>query len=100
MKEETALEARVGALLYTQEYIAPPLHALEFVFALYATDLSPLMVGRDPELQDQILHQLKWFSRAEVEALPSNQKHQSLRESKSLTQLFEQNMPIITSMII
>lgn len=49
MEEETGLKIKVGELLFVNEYISPPLHAVEL---FYKTEIEggTLRLGSDPEL--------------------------------------------------
>jgi len=47
--EETGLEVNVGGFLYLNEFVGPPLHAVELFFKVTVTG-GKLMVGSDPEL--------------------------------------------------
>lgn len=49
MLEETGLEVQVKKMLFINEYIAPPLHAIELFFETEVTG-GRLKTGKDPEL--------------------------------------------------
>lgn len=87
--EETGLSVEVGDLLFLNEFINPPLHALELFFRIssFTGDLS---LGIDPEfsVDSQILRQIKFMSFEEVKALPSDSVHSLFSKINSLQEIF------------
>lgn len=69
-KEETGLNIAVGKLLYLNEFIEEPFHAIEFYFRVSKISGNPAL-GSDPEFSEygQILKDLKYFSRPEIQQL-------------------------------
>lgn len=69
-KEETGLAIAVGKLLYLNEFIEEPFHAIEFYFRVSKISGNPKL-GSDPEFSEhgQILKDLKFFSHAEIQQL-------------------------------
>ncbi len=88
--EETGLSVEAGELLFLNEFIVPPLHALELFFRIrsFTGDLS---LGMDPEfsVDSQILRQIKFMSFEEVKALPSDSVHSFFSRINSLQEIFE-----------
>lgn len=69
--EEVNLKVTIGPFLYLNEYIKPPLHAVESYFRVeYSTENAEL--GTDPEMKGkQILSKLAWMNKQELQALPT-----------------------------
>ncbi len=53
-QEETGLEVRVGEFMFVNEFIGPPLHAVELFFRVYPEGGRPGK-GTDPEMVGQII---------------------------------------------
>jgi len=73
-KEETGLDVDVGRYLFTTEYIAPPLHAVELFFAVTRKG-GLLGVGTDPEIEKQLIRAVRFMNFKEVDALAPDAKH-------------------------
>lgn len=76
--EETGLEIEVGEQLFINEFIEPPIHALELYFRVNKVG-GHLKLGADPEHgpQEQLLHEIAWvpLSRlAEMAVAPESLK--------------------------
>jgi len=88
MKEETGLEITVGHLLFVNEFLQPPLHAIELFFEVTVTGGS-LSTGIDPEVtaDRQLIEQVQWLSLQQVQAIPASDKHHILGNLQSLQAL-------------
>jgi 8-oxo-dGTP diphosphatase len=60
MREETGLIVEPGEFLFVTEFIAPPLHAIEFFFKVEKSG-GVLEIGKDPEITDQIIREVKFM---------------------------------------
>lgn len=72
VQEETGLEVEVGRLLFWREFFDWR-HSLELIFLTQPTG-GQLHVGHDPEFDDQVIREVKWFPLAElsqVDIVPS-----------------------------
>lgn len=58
VREEAGLEVTVGPLRYVLDFVRPPLHAVSFYFECHADGEAAL--GRDPELETQMLRDVRW----------------------------------------
>lgn len=76
--EEAKLEVKAGKFLCLQEYIAPPLHAVEIYFEVSAEN-NEASLGFDPE-NVPLLDELRWFDSTEFDALPNQAKPLFLRK--------------------
>ncbi|MFT6842786.1 MAG: 8-oxo-dGTP diphosphatase [Psychroserpens sp.] len=71
-KEETNLKISVGSFLCMNEFIAPPLHAVEYYFEV-RSDHGDAKLGYDPE-NVTVLTEIKWFSKNQFNSLPAASK--------------------------
>ena len=70
--EETGLEVRTEKFLCLQEYINPPLHAIELYFRV-AFIKGEVRLGSDPE-NVPLLHKIGWFDESDFANLPVHTK--------------------------
>ena len=70
-QEETGLRIRVGELLYINELIELPYHAIEFFFKV-TKESGHLKLGSDPEhsQNEQILEEVRFFGKDELSEIP------------------------------
>lgn len=70
-REETGLEVEVQDHLFVNEFINPPIHAIELYYRVEQVGGS-LKLGSDPEhgRQDQLLHEVAWIPLSSLSALP------------------------------
>jgi 8-oxo-dGTP diphosphatase len=74
-KEETSLDVKPGHFLFFNEFINPPLHAIELFYKInyYAGDLA---IGSDPELTEHnIITNIGFFNHHQISQLPESQLH-------------------------
>lgn len=71
-QEETGLDIEVKKLIFVNEFIQFPFHAVELFFEVFIQS-GKLMIGTDPELN--IIKNVKWLSLKEISAIPEKQKH-------------------------
>lgn len=92
MQEETGLEVEVGRFLFVNEFLQPPLHAVELFFEVNVKGGS-ITTGTDPEMEagQQLIEQVQWLSMKEIIALPVKDKHRSLQYLISLDDLLGQD---------
>lgn len=83
-REETKTDIEVGKLLFVNEFIAIPLHGIEFYFEVKRKNKNLIAKGNDPELtvNQQIIEELQWLSWQEIEQLNDNDKPDFLRTEK------------------
>lgn len=72
--EETGLEVKIGKLIDTSEYINAPYHAVEFFHEVHQVN-GNVVTGKDPELTEQIILEVKFVPFEELAQLPAAQKH-------------------------
>ncbi len=87
--EETGLEINAGRFLFINEFLRPPLHALELFFEVQPI-AGTLMVGTDPDLpaDAQLITAVEYLTFAQVKAIPINQKHSIFHELVNFDDLF------------
>ncbi|HSI89755.1 MAG TPA: NUDIX hydrolase [Adhaeribacter sp.] len=87
--EETGLQIDPGRFLFLNEFLRPPLHALELFFETRITSGS-LKQGSDPEFPSnaQLIQEVAFKTLSEINAIPYQEKHQILYELVNLDDLF------------
>lgn len=78
-KEETSLSVTPGDFMFFNEFINPPLHAIELFYKITSYS-GELEVGSDPELPEQkILEQVAFLNESQISQIPSHQLHTVLK---------------------
>lgn len=88
-EEETGLAIEVGNLLFVNEFLNGPLHALELFFAVNRTG-GALLQGSDPEMSPdgQIIQDVRFMTFAEIKAYPPHEVHTLFSQCQSLDDVF------------
>lgn len=88
-QEETGLAIGVGELLFVNEFLHEPLHALELFFAVNRTG-GDVLRGSDPEMSPdaQIIQEVRLMTFAEIKACPPHEVHTLFRQCASLDDVF------------
>jgi len=75
-QEETGLEIAVLDLLFVNEFMQPPLHALELFFEVKIKG-GKAAVGTDPEMAtgQQIIQEMRWMTFEEIKSYPPSEVH-------------------------
>lgn len=86
--EETGLTISIKAYLFVNEFLSPPLHAMEHFFLVEKID-GKLSIGTDPELSpdDQIIEDIRWMSLKELQSLRKEALHHIFWGIKSFEDL-------------
>lgn len=89
LAEETGLEVEVGNLLFVNEFMLPPLHAMELFFEIRATGGS-IRQGIDPEMSpdDQIIDEVRLMTFDEIKRYPPHEVHALFQYCQSLCDVF------------
>jgi 8-oxo-dGTP diphosphatase len=66
--EETNTEISVGKFMTVNEFVNPPLHAIELFYEVKIISGIPKK-GFDPEMEEQIISDLGWFDSEEIKGL-------------------------------
>lgn len=79
-KEETNLNVAVGEFLFINEFLDPPLHALELFFQVEIIT-GDLKLGTDPEMSaaGQIIKQVQFLDAAQLADIPEKERHRLFR---------------------
>jgi 8-oxo-dGTP diphosphatase len=87
--EETGLEVEVGRFLYLNEFLRPPLHALELFFEVKLVQ-GTLSLGSDPEHEahEQLLKEVKFLSIRDIFQLKRDELHPILHALVNFDDLF------------
>lgn len=86
--EETGLTAEAGDMLFVNEFIAPPLHAVELFFRVENVS-GNLRTGHDPEFSagNQIIQDVRFMDMSEIKALPETRVHGIFKDCETLNEL-------------
>lgn len=91
-REECGLDVKPGRLLFVNEHIQSPLHAIELFFEIESFE-GTLHTGADPELTSngQIIRDVRFMSWEELSAFSDGQRHRIFNLARSLEGIFELN---------
>lgn len=91
-REETGLFVKPGRLLFVNEHIQSPLHAIELFFEIEFFD-GTLLAGTDPELttDGQIIRGVRFMTWEELTAFSAQQRHRIFSQVTSLAGILELN---------
>ncbi|HEX9957343.1 MAG TPA: NUDIX hydrolase [Fibrella sp.] len=92
IREETGLIVDPGRLVCINEFVKPPLHAIELFFEVQRVG-GQLVVGADPEMNDteQIILDVQLMTFGQIKALPPDTVHSLFSRCHSLGELFSLN---------
>ena len=87
-KEETGLEVEVEQFLFINEFLSPPLQAIELFFKVKRKSGS-LKTGLDPEMgsKSQIIEEVKFFGKEELKKEQGPQIHSAFLGNKHPSQI-------------
>ncbi|WP_234733794.1 NUDIX domain-containing protein [Tellurirhabdus bombi] len=87
--EETGLEVVIEDLLFVNEFMLPPLHALELFFKVKIVG-GQLGQGSDPEMDtdQQIITEVRLMTFEEIKAYPETEVHQLFRQCDTMDDIF------------
>ncbi len=85
-QEETGLEVRVGEFMFVNEFIGPPLHAVELFFRVYPEGGRPGK-GTDPEMVGQIITGVAYMGFPQVRELQPAEVHNLFRYCQNIPEL-------------
>ncbi len=86
--EETGLEVEVIRFLFVNEFMQPPLQAIELFFEIRVIGGS-IKKGQDPEAapDKQLIEEVTWKTKHEVREIPLTDKHRILHHLYSFNDL-------------
>lgn len=90
--EETGLKIKAGDFLFLNEFLQPPLHAVELFFSINSYH-GELFKGTDPELakESQIITDVRFLSMAEIKNIPKEGIHVVFHDIEEIGELFKVN---------
>src|SRR5690606_27319331 len=90
--EETGLKVEVGDFLFLNEFLKPPLHAIELFFAINSFK-GEIYTGIDPELakEYQIITDVQLLSMEEIKKIHKEGVHAVFHDIKDIKELFKVN---------
>jgi 8-oxo-dGTP diphosphatase len=88
--EETGFAVSVGKFLYVNEFLSPPLHAIELFFEVKIIS-GTLKTGTDPEMKDssQIIQKVEFLSIKDIKNEPKASIHNMFKTINSLDDILE-----------
>ena len=88
--EETGLLVEVGKMCFVNEFIQPPLHAVEMFFEILSAD-GIVEKGSDPEFTEsnQIIREVRFWSAAELAGLAAESRHSVLQNLNSMDDILK-----------
>jgi 8-oxo-dGTP diphosphatase len=86
--EETGLVVEPMEFLFTAEFIAPPLHAIELFFRVEKTG-GELKTGADPEMKDQIIEEVKFVGWPELRTWDTARLHGAFQKVSDPSRIME-----------
>ncbi len=84
--EETFTEISIEHFMFVSEFNEPPLHAIELFFNVNL-EKGKVKKGFDPELEEQIIQEVKWMSFEEIKAKPAREVHRAFGFCNTLEEL-------------
>lgn len=89
-KEETGVEIEISRLLFVNEFMQPPLHALELFFEVKIIG-GKIQMGIDPEMlsSQQIIQDLRWMSIEDIKKLPITEVHTLFQRCQTLDDIYQ-----------
>ncbi|KOY87367.1 NUDIX hydrolase [bacterium 336/3] len=91
-EEETGFKIKMKRFLFVNEFLQPPLHAIELFFEVEVVGGS-LLLGKDPEMQEnnQIIREIAFLDIETLQKEPAICVHSMFQELKSVDELLEKN---------
>ena len=88
-EEETGLSVDIGNLLFVNEFMQAPLHALELFFEVKIKG-GNLLLGSDPEMtvDNQIIQEVRWMSFEAIRNYPAHEVHTLFKQFESMTDIY------------
>ncbi len=90
--EETGLIIEPQKLLFVNEFLQPPLHAMELFFDTKIVG-GTILLGQDPEMseQNQIITEVQLMTFEEIKAFPPDEVHRMFQFCTSMSDIFTLN---------
>lgn len=87
--EETGLTIKSGELMFVNEFMQPPLHAMELFFRVEITG-GEIRLGYDPEMAEssQIITEVALMSFERIKAHPPDEVHRLFQYCNNIDDVF------------
>lgn len=87
--EETGLAIEPGELLFVNEFMQPPLHAMELFFQVKIVD-GEIKLGYDPEMAEgsQIITEVGLMTFEQIKSYPPDEVHRLFQYCDTLDDVF------------
>ncbi len=85
-KEEVGLDIKVHELLFVSEFRSAKFHAIEMFFRVESVG-GALICGRDPEMSEQIIEDVKFMEFDEINQISTKKKHNLFKHCNSIQEL-------------
>ncbi len=87
--EETGLVIEAGDLLFVNEFMQPPLHAMELFFEVSIVG-GEIRLGYDPEMAEgsQIITEVELMTFEQIKAYPPNEVHRLFQYCETMADVF------------
>lgn len=90
--EETSLIVKPGILLFTCEFLKPPIHAIELFFEVHH-EQGKLLIGTDPESSkaNQLIKDVRFLDFNSIMSIPADERHGIFRSVETIDELKKLN---------
>jgi 8-oxo-dGTP diphosphatase len=89
-REETGYQIKTGRFLFVNEFMGKELHAIELFFEVEAVE-GEIRMGTDPELQEQIIKEVKFVTLEELQSYQLEEIHSLLQGCTHLYDILQRN---------
>jgi 8-oxo-dGTP diphosphatase len=92
IQEETSQIMKPGRLLFSCEFLKPPLHAIEMFFEVHHEQGKPI-IGTDPEssIANQLIKDVRYLDFNSILSIPPDERHGIFRFTKTIDDLKKLN---------
>ena len=90
-KEETGLDIVVNELIHINEFFTEELHAIELMYEVEKVG-GELILGKDPELENQIIDNVSWVSLSDIEDNAEKEFHAYFYAESSRSEIAKSNV--------
>jgi 8-oxo-dGTP diphosphatase len=92
IQEETSIIVKPGEILFTCEFLRPPIHSIELFFEVYPEQGKPI-IGTDPEstASNQLIQDVQYLDFNSIMSIPADERHGIFRLVKTIDDLKKLN---------
>ena len=98
LKEEINIELKSYSFLFINEFLKPPLHAIELFFKIEAFE-GEIKLGYDPEMEagQQIINDVQYFNLKELKQMDQSSIHLALQNLNNFKDILNRKDKFIPS---